>query len=286
MLHLGIIGLLIVNWTPDVYPIPPELVSPEDYAARFGLQRPLARDARLRRRQDDKGGGSGVKDPGAKDPKKQGGGQKIAGKEGKAGMNGKEDHTELPGDIKPVTNYGGLSEALADTGTDIRKTLNEIQTVTEALGGLNSNNVVLGQRLGHGAEGRGRRRRRNRRGRDVRLRARWTPAGARATAVASAAARAGPGVAAAAASASGGTGGGTGGGNGPATEPAAGRASTACGRGRRWRGARRPQRRANPARRHRPPGRAAGLLRDRGAEGPDAQGRRHRGLDHRRRAAP
>ena len=97
-----------------------------------------------------------MKDPGAKDPKKQGGGQKIAGKEGKAGLNGKEDHTELPGEIKPVTNYGGLSEALADTGTDIKKTLSEIQTVADALGGLNSNNVVLGSGPGHGAEGRGR----------------------------------------------------------------------------------------------------------------------------------
>ncbi len=135
VLHLGIIGLLIVNWTPDVYPMPAELVSPEDYAARFGLQRPLP-EMETPSAKDDKGGGSGVKDPGAKDPKKQGGGRKIAGTEGKAGMNGKEDHTELQGDIKPVTNYGGLSEALADTGTDIRKTLNEIQTVTEALGGL------------------------------------------------------------------------------------------------------------------------------------------------------
>lgn len=155
VLHLGIIGLLIVNWTPDVYPMPAELVSPEDYAARFGLQRPLP-DMEIPSPKDDKGGGgSGVKDPGAKDPKKQGGGRKIAGTEGKAGMNGKEDHTELQGDIKPVTNYGGLSEALADTGTDIKKTLNEIQTVTEALGGLNSNNVVLGSGSGTGLKGAG-----------------------------------------------------------------------------------------------------------------------------------
>jgi hypothetical protein len=155
VLHLGIIGLLIVNWTPDVYPMPAELVSPEDYAARFGLQRPLDEMQPITPANDKGGGGSGVKDPGAKDPKKQGGGQKIAGKEGKAGMNGKEDHTELSGDIKPVTNYGGLSEALADTGTEIKKTLNEIQTVTEALGGLNSANVVLGSGSGTGLKGAG-----------------------------------------------------------------------------------------------------------------------------------
>jgi hypothetical protein len=154
--HLGIIGLLIVNWTPDVYPMPAELVSPEDYAARFGLQRPLEDMNPPPAPSPDKGGGgSGVKDPGAKDPKKQGGGRKIAGAEGKAGMNGKEDHTELQGEIKPVTNYGGLSEALADTGTDIKRTLNQIQSVTEALGGLNSNNVVLGSGSGTGLKGAG-----------------------------------------------------------------------------------------------------------------------------------
>ena len=156
VLHLGIIGLLIVNWTPPAYELPPELVSPEDYAARFGLNRVLPEMEPPAAPKDDKsGGGTGVKDPGAKDPKKQGGGQKIVGKEGKAGLNGKEDHSELPGEIKPTTNYGGLSEALADTGTDIRKTLSEIQTVSEALGGLNSNNIVLGAGPGTGLHGAG-----------------------------------------------------------------------------------------------------------------------------------
>jgi hypothetical protein len=154
--HLGLIGLLIVNWTPPEYQLPPELVSPEDYAERFGLKRVLPEmEPPSASNKDDKGGGQGVKDPGAKDPRKQGGGQKIAGKEGKAGMNGKEDHTELTGEIKPTTNYGGLSEALADTGTEIKKTLNTIQTVADALGGLNSNNVVLGAGPGTGLKGAG-----------------------------------------------------------------------------------------------------------------------------------
>jgi hypothetical protein len=154
--HLGLIGLLIVNWTPPEYQLPPELVSPEDYAERFGLKRVLPEmEPPSASQKDDKGGGQGVKDPGAKDPRKQGGGQKIAGKEGKAGMNGKEDHTELTGEIKPTTNYGGLSEALADTGTEIKKTLNTIQTVADALGGLNSNNVVLGAGSGTGLKGAG-----------------------------------------------------------------------------------------------------------------------------------
>ena len=154
--HLGLIGLLIINWTPDEYRLPPELVSPEDYAALFGLKRVLPEMEPVAPAKDENtGGGKGVKDPGAKDPKKQGGGQKIAGKEGKAGLNGKEDHSELPGEIKPTTNYGGLSEALADTGTDIKKTLSEIATVADALGGLNSNNVVLGSGPGTGLHGAG-----------------------------------------------------------------------------------------------------------------------------------
>lgn len=154
--HLGLIGLLVINWTPPEYQLPPELVSPEDYAERFGLKRVLPdMEPPAAAKADDKGGGQGVKDPGAKDPKKQGGGQKIAGKEGKAGLNGKEDHSELTGEIKPTTNYGGLSEALADTGNEIKKTLNDIRTVADALGGLNSNNVVLGAGPGTGLKGAG-----------------------------------------------------------------------------------------------------------------------------------
>jgi hypothetical protein len=153
--HLGIIGLLIVNWTPPPYQLPPELVSPEDYAERFGLKRVLP-EMEPPSPAKDAGGGApkGPPDTPVKD-KKQGGGQKIQGKEGTAGLHGKEDHNELPGEIKPVTNYGGLSEALADTGTEIRKTLSEIQTVADALGGLNSSNVVLGSGPGTGLHGSG-----------------------------------------------------------------------------------------------------------------------------------
>ena len=153
--HLGAIGLLIVNWTPPDYHLPPELVP--DVAAQFNLNRPLDEwnPAPAPSKGDEASRGSGNKNPGAKDPKKQGGGQKMVGKEGKAGLNGKEDHSELPGAIKPTTTYGGLSEALADTGTDIKKTLSEIETVTDALGGLNSANVVLGSGPGTGLRGAG-----------------------------------------------------------------------------------------------------------------------------------
>lgn len=152
--HFGIIGLLIVNWTPPDYRLPPELVAPEDYAERFGLKRVLP-EMEPPTGAKDKGSAApkGPTDRGIQDVKKQGGGQKIQGKEGSAGLTGKEDHNELPGEIKPTTNYGGLSEALADTGTEIKKTLSEIQTVADALGGLNSANVVLGGGPGTGLHG-------------------------------------------------------------------------------------------------------------------------------------
>jgi hypothetical protein len=154
VLHFGIIGLLIVNWTPPDYPLPPELVP--DFAAQFHLSRALPEwQPAPPASKDDHGGGRNAKDLGARDTKKPGGGQKMAGAEGKAGLNGKENHTELPGEIKPTTSYGGLSEALADTGTDIKKTLSEIRTVADALGGLNSSNVVLGSGPGTGLRGAG-----------------------------------------------------------------------------------------------------------------------------------
>lgn len=152
--HLGVIGLLIINWTPPEYHLPPELVP--DFASQFHLSRALPEwQAPAATGDKDKGGGKDSKDLGAKDQKKVGGGQKIVGAEGKAGLNGKEGHTELPGEIKPTTTYGGLSEALADTGTDIKKTLSEIRTVADALGGLNSANVVLGSGPGTGLHGSG-----------------------------------------------------------------------------------------------------------------------------------
>jgi hypothetical protein len=153
VLHLGLIGLLIVNWTPPDYRLPPELIGPEDYAERFGLKRVLPETEASNAANDKTSAPKGPAKQSIKDVKKQGGGQKVQGKEGNAGLNGKEDHNELPGEIKPTTSYGGLSEALADTGTEIKKTLSEIETVADALGGLNSANIVLGSGPGTGLRG-------------------------------------------------------------------------------------------------------------------------------------
>jgi hypothetical protein len=158
ILHLGMLGLVRTLMTPDQLAKPLELTNPEEYAARFGLKRPLMETPPPEPVAvgQDKGGGSGVKDPGAQDKKAQGGGKKIKGDEGKLGMNGVADHTQLTGDIKPTTHYGGLSEVLeGDTGKEIQNTLKSINSVSAALSGLNSNTIVLGSGGGTGLKGAG-----------------------------------------------------------------------------------------------------------------------------------
>ena len=158
ILHLGMLGLVRTLMTPPPLAKPLELTNPEEYAARFGLKRPIMETPPPEPVAvgAEKGGGSGVKDPGAQDKKAQGGGKKIKGDEGKFGMNGVADHTQLPGEIKPTTRYGGLSEVLeGDTGKEIQNTLKSINTVSAALSGLNSSSMVLGAGPGTGLKGAG-----------------------------------------------------------------------------------------------------------------------------------
>jgi hypothetical protein len=158
ILHLGLLGLVRTLMTPPPLAKPLELTNPDEYAARFGLKRAVLETPPPEpiTAGQDKGGGAGVKDPGAQDKKPQGGGKKIKGDEGKFGMNDKADHTQLPGEIKPTTHYGGLSEVLeGDTGKEIQNTLKSINTVSAALSGLNSSTVVLGSGPGTGLKGAG-----------------------------------------------------------------------------------------------------------------------------------
>jgi TonB family protein len=153
ILHLGGIGLLSTLSTPIPIPKPPELESPDDLARRFQMKR-----------QDldpppepvvDKGD-TGVKDPGMQDKKEQGGGKKIKGDEGKLGFNNSKDKTELSGETRPTTHYGGLSDVLeGDTGKEIQNTLKSINSVSAALGGLNQANIVLGGGSGTALKGGG-----------------------------------------------------------------------------------------------------------------------------------
>ena len=155
ILHVGVLGLVRALMTPPPINKPLELTNPDEYAERFGLHRPLE-ETPPPETGADKAGGSGVKDPGAHDKKPQGGGRKVAGAEGKFGKQGPNDHTELPGDIKPATHFDGLSEVLAsDDGKEIAHTLKTIDNVANALSGINSANIVLGGGSGTGLKGGG-----------------------------------------------------------------------------------------------------------------------------------
>lgn len=154
MFHAGMLGLLRVLMTPPPIATPLELTNPDEYAARFGLKRINIEEPVVV--AGDKAGGSGVKDPGANDKKPQGGGRKIKGAEGKLGMNADKDHTELTGDIKPAEKLGAMAEVLSsDTGEEIKKTLNTISSVSEALSGMNSQDIVLGSGPGTSLRGTG-----------------------------------------------------------------------------------------------------------------------------------
>lgn len=155
VLHVGSLGLLRALLTPPPLEKPLALTDPEEYAARFGLRRTLA-ETPPPPTPGESAGGSGVKDPGMHDKKPQGGGKKIQGAEGKFGMKAQGDKTEIPGDPKPTTHYGGLSDVLdSDTGKEIKNTLKTIDTVASALSGLNGQNIVLGAGSGTGLRGGG-----------------------------------------------------------------------------------------------------------------------------------
>ena len=157
ILHIGSVLLLSTLSTPLPYPKPPELESPDELASRFKVKRAqLEPPPPPAVAEGDQAGGAGIKDPGAQDKKEQGGGKKIKGDEGKLGMNKTADNTSLPGEIKPTTHYGGLSDVLeGDTGKEIQNTLKSINTVSAALSGLNSKDIVLGSGPGTGLKGAG-----------------------------------------------------------------------------------------------------------------------------------
>jgi len=152
VLHVGILGLVRALMTPPPIAKPLELTNPDEYLARFGLHRAVIEPPPPE--VGEKSGGSGVKDPGARDKKPQGGGRKVAGAEGKLGLNGSKDKTEIPGEIKPARNYGGISEVLqSETGEQIKQTLSTINSVSEALA-MNSQQLTIGSGPGtslHGA---------------------------------------------------------------------------------------------------------------------------------------
>ena len=149
----GGLALIWAITTPPGIPKPLELTSQQELATRFNVN-PEELAAPIPEPAADADKGSGVKDPGTKDKKEQGGGKKLAGAEGKLGKQGREKKTEEPGDVD--RGLGGMAEVLSsDVGDEVKKTLNTISSVADALGGLRSENVVLGQGSGLGLRGGG-----------------------------------------------------------------------------------------------------------------------------------
>ncbi len=149
----GGLALIWAITTPLGIPKPLELTSQRELALRYNLkQEEVEPEPQATSEDSDKG--QGVKDPGAKDKKEQGGGKKIKGAEGQLGRQGRAEKTEQPGEIK--SGLGGMAEALSsDVGDEVRKTLGTISSVADALGGLRSDNIVLGQGSGTGLKGGG-----------------------------------------------------------------------------------------------------------------------------------
>lgn len=154
ILHLGLLGLVRTLMTPPPLAKPLELTSPDEYAARFGLRRAVLTtpppDALA---GQDKAAGKSAGDP-AQDKKAQSSSKKARGADGKLGVSDRGGATQLPGDVRPATHYGGLSDVLeGDTGKEIQTTLKSIQSVSAALSGLSSSTVVLGSGPGAGLKG-------------------------------------------------------------------------------------------------------------------------------------
>jgi len=146
----GGLFLIALLTTPPSIGKPIELTSANDLAVKFHVDEPppqVPNDGK-------KDASQGANAPAKKDDKKSGGGKKAKGAEGSLGRNGDQDHTEQPGEVKQ--NLGGMSEVLSsDVGQEVQKTLGSISSVAEALGGLGSQNVVLGRGAGLGFKGGG-----------------------------------------------------------------------------------------------------------------------------------
>jgi hypothetical protein len=151
---IAVCGGLLLLWaitTPRGIPKPLELTSNADLLAQMNMK---PEEIIEPPKAGEKEKGSGVPDPGAKDKKPQGGGKKIKGAEGKLGKQGPEKETKQTGD--PAAGLGGMAEALSsEVGDEVKKTLGTISSVADALGGLRSDSIVLGQGSGTGLRGAG-----------------------------------------------------------------------------------------------------------------------------------
>ncbi len=150
----GGLALIWAITTPIGIPKPLELTSQAELMLQFNVKQEEEVPPPPQAGQAEDSKGQGVKDPGAKDPKPQGGGQKLKGAEGKLGKGGDAKETHQPGEIR--AGLGGMAEALSsDVGEEVKKTLGTISSVADALGGLRSGDIVLGAGSGTGLHGTG-----------------------------------------------------------------------------------------------------------------------------------
>lgn len=154
---ISVLGALALIWaitTPPSIPKPLELTSAAELAVQFNLKTEEPEPSPQTGQDEDADKGKGIKDPGAKDKKDMGGGKKMRQAEGQLGKQGKAEKTELQGEIR--NGLGGMAEALnSEVGEEVRKTLGTISSVADALGGLRSDNIVLGRGSGTGLKGSG-----------------------------------------------------------------------------------------------------------------------------------
>ncbi len=152
---VAVTGLLLLMWaitTPPAIDKPLELTSQQELMLRFNLKQEEPETKPDTGQDKDKG--KGIKNPGAKDTKKSGGGRKMANKEGSLGRQGKEEKTEQTGEVR--NGLGGMADVLnSDVGDEVKKTLGTIDSVADALGGLRSDRIVLGRGAGTGLHGSG-----------------------------------------------------------------------------------------------------------------------------------
>jgi TonB family protein len=145
----GGLTFLAMMTTPRPLEKPLELTSQERLAVLFRVEPPVESEPELSGKD-----ARGLKDPGEKDPKPAGGGQKAKGTMGALGRKGLADETRAPGE--PGPSLGAMSDVLAsDVGAEVLRTLGSIASVADALGGLRSDSLVLGRGPGSGLQGSG-----------------------------------------------------------------------------------------------------------------------------------
>lgn len=148
ILHVGGLLLLATLSTPLPYPKPPELESPDELAARFKVKRAALelRSTSVSDGDEDTGTDERAEPPEAKRDERGGEVPRVD-----KGTRGVSKTARRAGSAGVAI---GLGEALdGDTGRHIKGTLESIATVSRALSGLSSEDIVLGSGPGAGLKG-------------------------------------------------------------------------------------------------------------------------------------